>query len=532
MMRRAIVMLSLLILGSVACTAVFTPTPTTQSIAADVVTLPPRPTTTATTVPTTKPTRQPTVTPRDLSKLTLTDTPKPTFTPTPFPTATSTPSQFQPAKDIVEIMVLDDTRHLAWSPADHQFAYTTDCFLQDDPTIYFGNLANMQYVDITPEEGLECYTPDMIWHPSGEYLLINSTFKDPDRWREIHGWKVDRDSLVVEDRGRSSYVWGWLSDEVIIYQRRIGSGVYSISMFNVLTERGISGSSGFDGTVRATSNSYPILYSGPYRSVAILAQEEVSPEFEGWLFGTHVKYLSWGFDLENDEIESSLPSIFMDVLPNTDEVLVLTWEPTEEIWDLSNDVLKNGSVQADLQLWNPTTHELRLLIPNGIYGRFSPDGKHLVYMTPSLEFPELRLLNQENDEILLSHPVIAYSDYFYDIWGQVLAYTTFSPNGRFLTFYSPTPDLMIYDLESGEFLPAIAGVPFTPLWSPDNTRFVYEDGNNGFSIYEIETGATYPLAASGGERLYNPQWSFDGMYLSVVVSQGDGEAKTAVLQLP
>jgi hypothetical protein len=40
------------------------------------------------------------------------------------------------------------------------------------------------------------------------------------------------------------------------------------------------------------------------------------------------------------------------------------------------------------------------------------------------------------------------------------------------------------------------------------------------------------LAASGSERLSDPQWSFDGTYLSVAVKQEDGSLDTAVLQLP
>ncbi len=75
-------------------------------------------------------------------------------------------------------------------------------------------------------------------------------------------------------------------------------------------------------------------------------------------------------------------------------------------------------------------------------------------------------------------------------------------------------------------------VPFTPLWSPDSSRFVYKHPSDGLSIFDRRSHTTYPLATSGGQRLSNPQWSYDGTYLSVVVWQEDATRDTAVLQLP
>lgn len=52
------------------------------------------------------------------------------------------------------------------------------------------------------------------------------------------------------------------------------------------------------------------------------------------------------------------------------------------------------------------------------------------------------------------------------------------------------------------------------------------------SIVDTHSLSAYPLAVSGGERLSNPQWSYDGTYLSVNVLQAHGERDTAVLQIP
>lgn len=84
-------------------------------------------------------------------------------------------------------------------------------------------------------------------------------------------------------------------------------------------------------------------------------------------------------------------------------------------------------------------------------------------------------------------------------------------------------------------LPSLTAVPALPIWSPDSTRFVYTDPTLGLSIYDTRNNTTFPLAESGGERLSNPQWSFDGAYLSVVTKigeVGEWEWQTAVLTLP
>lgn len=81
-------------------------------------------------------------------------------------------------------------------------------------------------------------------------------------------------------------------------------------------------------------------------------------------------------------------------------------------------------------------------------------------------------------------------------------------------------------------MPPVTAVPAEPIWSPDSTRFVYTDPTQGSSIYDTRSHTTYPLAEAGGERLTNPQWSFDGAYLSVAYRTDHHTWETAVLSLP
>ena len=163
-----------------------------------------------------------------------------------------------------------------------------------------------------------------------------------------------------------------------------------------------------------------------------------------------------------------------------------------------------------------------MLIPGSYTGRITPDGQYLAALIPESEFPQLQLSNQFTGQVIFMRPA-------YD--GKL----SFSPNGRYFTFFTPETDLIIYDLETGEMLPPLTAVPALPIWSPDSARFVYTDPTLGLSIYDTRNNTTFPLAESGGERLSNPQWSFDSAYLSVVTKigeLGEWEWQTAVLALP
>jgi WD40 repeat protein len=235
---------------------------------------------------------------------------------------------------------------------------------------------------------------------------------------------------------------------------------------------------------------------------------------------------SLSIDYDVSPYELFFNSRFESTLPNTNQILVLTWDADAV---LDKNILA-GSIDTDLQLWNLDTNELDLIIPGGIYGRYSPNHRYLVYLTPETNSSQLHLLDQTTGEIILTQTAFAEAN---DYSAEVKAYTTFSPNGRFLTFFNPAHELIIYDLESGEFLAPVTAVPATPLWSPDGSRFVYQDPAAGLSIFDTRSATAYPLAISGSDRLLDPQWSYDGAYLSVRVLQEEWwEWETAVLQIP
>ncbi len=501
-------------------------------------TLPNTPTSTATPAPSRTP--MPTDVPLPTLFATVTRTPEPTIT--PWPSATPRPTiDFN--RELVwtdEVKVVNQFigSQIMWSPSHDEFVYVVEP-KEGYSRILFTDAINFQPFDITPTE-LSPYI-NLLWHPSGDYFFLSAEPIDIETfaWGSPHKWKVQRTDPEIAYLGQGSYYWGWLNDNLRVSERRIGTGIFSIGIFNVETDEGIA-STNFDGHVQDVSLNYVILGWEPwnyYTTVAILAQESISPDYADWEFGTYIKFLASPFDDGNKRPFNR----FADVLPGTDQILVFTWE--EGISDPLG--LISGSVPANLQLWDVETDTLTMVAPGGIYGRYSPNGRYLVYLTLQTDSPQLHVLDQTTGEILFTQSAFAEADRDN---AEVKAYTTFSPNGRFLTFFNPAHELIIYDLENSEFLAPLTAVSTAilwspdrigflsqdvkPLWSPDSSRFVYQNPTAGLSIFDTRNRTIYPLAISGSDRLLDPQWSFDGTYLSVTILEGWWERETAVLQIP
>ena len=90
-----------------------------------------------------------------------------------------------------------------------------------------------------------------------------------------------------------------------------------------------------------------------------------------------------------------------------------------------------------------------------------PNGRFLAYLTPSEQYPQIHLLDQNSGNHLFDQSAYAEANIF-DIENFLDAFVTFSPHDRFLTFFNPTHELIIYDLENGEFLAPVTAVP-TPV---------------------------------------------------------------------
>jgi Tol biopolymer transport system component len=170
-------------------------------------------------------------------------------------------------------------------------------------------------------------------------------------------------------------------------------------------------------------------------------------------------------------------------------MLVVTW-PAEEFLLLTRnfDDRINPEVNTQLQLWDIDAEELTLIVDNAIFGRFSPDGHFLAYQILS-PTPQFHIMDFESRQVI--HTI---------------------PNAE------PTLEPRI----------AASNTPY--LWSPDSTKIIFRDSQGNLTVLTVADGSLTPLSLSGGERLQNPQWSYDGRFLSVSV-QNESGGEMAVLAI-
>jgi len=304
-----------------------------------------------------------------------TNTPEPTSTPipvliieTPVPEPTSTPilPTVKPTPlplklhQTIKVLTVNDVDALFWSPVNHEFVQYAGCRTDNDTIIQLVKITDEEIIDIAPAN-LSCYV-SVLWHPTGEYLMFSSTTVSKEGFEDsrVYGWKVNLHDFETIELGQDSYYWGWFKDDIRISEARIGTGAYSIGLYDVEKEEGLGGTS-FDGGVKNISNNFVILNEelgfSYNTSVAILAQDPISPEYAGWLFGTYIKF--FGKSLNDSGWEVSYYSRYADVLPKTDQILAVTWEEPL-LNELDPGQLVSGTISANLQLINAQTDELTM----------------------------------------------------------------------------------------------------------------------------------------------------------------------------
>lgn len=495
----------LMILGITACTAVPQPTPSPEA-AAELVTVPPK---------------------------------RPLGTPTPsqIPTTSETPIevtatlylQQQRLPTSSEIIMLPENNGITWSPIANELLYNICPFDQSEFSDTFLHIASSPDFlpnDITPKDVTCRSGSQFLWHPDGQRIVFGGFPYPQDDLFEPDIWIMNRTNsqAINFDRnriGRSIGFVGWMDNDTLVYTVYSGGGHNYYSVLDINKNEEIGSAYFHAGGAKIFSNNLLVGETGAdYTfdySAVVMSRNSLLPH-PAALGSPHLHFLSSNNEGHREVLFNSRIASWSF---SPSHVLVLTWDKDVGLHgvDLSQD-----TSLTDLQLWNIEKDSLTLIAPNSVYGNLSNDGQYLLYITSLDDRLHIRLMNVVTRDILFSNEVYSEND----LEAAVRAYTSFSPNGRFLTYYSPEQELIIYDIALGTFLPSVTAVPMTPVWSPDNSRFVYQDPELGLSIYEIEPHTTYALTQDGCDTLRNPQWSFDGSYLSVDVPC----VGTAVLQLP
>jgi len=455
------------------------------------------------------------------------------WTRAPIPTTTPFPNLVW-NNEFAQVATFDSTE-VSWSPVKNGLLINK-CHLFSIEDIYpealfYAEAPNFEKTNITPLEYHCDYSAAFSWNPDGTRLLLAGSNPDENYYfNQLWVFETTNFYGRVFNSGISWTIFpiDWMNNSTVVIGGRCGTGCEFAVMFDMHTEKSLASSS--LGAIQDVTENYVATTFGlgtNYRDVGFLAtypQEDYVPGYES---GPNVGFLRLG-EPKPDPYRNSYNSSFQDWLPQTNKMLVMVgergvMEDDEEFYNLPP--------MSDLQLWDVATDELALLVPDGLYGRFSPNGRYLASVIPSESGPTMQLRQEPFDQILLEAPTLAVGH----SWSSLLPFFSFSPDSHYLAFFttvdssqSAPTHLAIRDLENNLnlwTLPAPSGDLF---WSPDGTHLLYRAYDGNLTLLDVENGRTTPLTFEGGQLVSDPQWSYDGRYLSVSIQNGTGGG-TAVL---
>lgn len=530
-----------------ACTSQPQPTATPQPVAQNTTT-PLLPTATATATPAASPV-PPTPTPIP----TNTTTPRPAVTHSPTrnpnlyvpvsPTPLTLPqiSWQQPLAHTLE------GGHFIWSPLANEGA-SSACTphigpgVQTEQLLLFTSAPAFEQTDLTPA-GFFCVSPyfDWQWHPQGEKLLFFAPRAQVDEttldYYDI--WWMNKNGSEAEkftDGGKLATMDGWLADQYLVHTEYQGGGNRALYITDLITQERQALGWTYNSFIYTVTPDFVVTNHGRdpelfYTAVAVLPEKirpgEVTPPS---LVSPFMNYLS--MDAEQAPAQHFIfNSRILDWLPNTQQLLVLTW-PAEI--SLGAVDLYHDATITKLQMWNVADGSLTELVPGAVGGHFSPDRTYLAYLLPTPAGLSIQLLNRVTGEIVFTSPVFA----------STTRLSSFSPNGRYFTFYRGSEEqlqLVIYDLTEQKIaaeLPAqrpkaqeiLTPKLWLPEWSPAGDVVAYVNAQNQWQLYDLALGQPILLSDAGTELVYRPQWSFDGQYLSLSVLQTDQTERTVIIE--
>lgn len=499
---------------------------------------PPHPSPTTLPLPSSTPASSVTNTPPPLASPVLSKTPTP---------IQETPV-WSPEIDVVEIVPSDQ---IAWSPRANEFLYET-CPPNPYDQLSVGSIIQVNLADdpghITIAKDFICsaFGISVTWAPDGQRVLFTGLSRE-----EVDGldyipedadiWLIEpgSEARVVLSRDKVSTRWtpglSWIDDNTIFYSGYGGGGHSSSALLNiqentrsqliVLHNCGIQGVSadylvgcmGMSSTSNISVLAIPLVEL--HQNAFDLSDETLFTQNS--ILGQPGR-ISLSFDQDYVDISEAFVfnSSFMDWLPDTNQMLVLTW-------DSGLDLELDAPVETNLQIWNVADGSLNLIVQGGKYGRFSPDGRYLAYVRGDDDVVHVHLLDMTTGSVLFSQPTWAYSGEY----GDMFAYLSFSPDGRYFTSIAPGSGidvLTVYDLSNYQTVATLPGQQMRPIWSPDNTQFVYKNPYGGLTIYNLMTNSTLTITTNNDSRVSSPGWSYDGSYLSVRVDPEN----TAILKTP
>lgn len=525
--------------------------------------------------------------------MSMTNTPiSATSTPTPTPSEVVWTTNVQVKTRFVSSFQRD-RRHVQWSPTVNEFLLS-DCDDVDDNKntgIFKVSAPLFRIEDITPRSFFCVYTFDMVWSPTGEYIVtVVPDENNPQPSNSALIAILSQDGSIINSGinfiggAFDAYFQTWINNETLLFSSYVGGSENEYLVMDIISGEilgrwyspGLMLKPGYLEDISQADYVNESGYIRAYRCrgylecsamTALINDKNGHVAVEGKQ-GLSITFPDQGvFDLEKP---MSLP---LDWMPNSNLMLVETWRLTDEVSD-------DAYTSEQLQLWNIESNELIPVVTGGVNGLYTPDGSALgVWSEAPIQYDEtgipikvnvstilpdsiyyLSLVDAYTYETIFSIPVVCG---MIDCKSPVLRYeyefsdiAQYSPDGKVTTIWTvgaldtdadgkvidtditnwgkSEDEIYTYLLETqtGKVIHSIRGYHTEPAWSHASDKAIFQDEQGNWVIYTLVDGTVVPLTEAGGMYLQSPQWSFDDTYISFEIKKSFDDLQTVVLTVP
>ncbi len=506
--------------------------------------------------------------PESVTSIRSTNTPIPTVTITPSSTPQSSklPTQELSATSSATVMIVPTSTPLPplvwikgvsdvielgdyqeyWSPTKNEILLVICKGIETDreaDLLFWAEAPYFELIQITPDTFF-CGSSrqPVVWTPDGKQIAFNGlSFEIGEEPSEYASYFPDSSELWLmsssgdnphhispnfgDSPNRNLTFVGWMGDQTVAYSGYTGGGSYQVTILDISTGEYVTWYEVTGRMHKPNAKYVPVSLHYPELITKALPKTNLAIDKMNYFNALDIKkYPKLDLPLGRYSIE------FEGWLPSTNKML------------LRVSVFENGDENLPtykLILWDVDTNEVVTQV-DSFGGRFSSDGSLLAYLTfnKSHSYPNknepiplkmyaelpryLHILDVETKQNIFSSSIV--SNYGTNFSDQSFG-VTFSPNSHYVSFFdsasssegSPeneNKNLNIFDTGIGEIVYRIPASMRLPLWSPNGERLAYFDEQNNFVILTIPEMKITKLTESGGQRIMNLQWSFDGQYLS------------------
>ena len=407
-------------------------------------------------------------------------------------------------------------------------------------------------------DDLELYYASTLWGVDGRNLVF-STSGDYSVEGEL--WRVDRKGQTLQPvapdvYGLALFPDNWMDERKLVTTAYSGGGHSEVNIIDFLSGKVLARGL-VHGPVFEPSHSYVPMANeniGRFMQMAMGLQPADEPSL--------LVENEYALVIPNEAVGEILPqadTVFRDWLPGTNQMLVYAFSHTP--WEIDPPEM------ARLLLWDVDSGEISDVLPNGVDGRYSADGRWLGGVTlgpvlvegeklalgpaqaiPAETQPHLALIETASGRVLLNLPVSAVVRESMEVapFPDYLGYFTFSTDSRYLAFVTPgevqtdaagkpvsvqdgeETYLNVFDTQSGKLIFSQAAAERLPRWAPRSNRLAYLAADGNWQLFDPAANTTTPLTTTNEDRIWEASWSQSGRYLALYAENEDGRLYTIV----